>query len=115
MTFIKKGVVVPIGASGDFDDEHVYYSSVLYRSGRFFLYYSGHDGSNIRLGLAISKDGVTFVKKGVVVPLGASGDFDDVGVYNPSVLYRSGRFFLYYGGYDGSNYRLGLAISKDGL
>ena len=58
MVFVKKGVVLPLGATGDFDDEHAYMPTVLYHNGRFYMYYSGDDGSKRRIGLAISEDGV---------------------------------------------------------
>ena len=58
---------------------------------------------------------MSFTKQGVVVPLGASGEFDDVYTYLPAVLERDGKTWLYYAGYDGSNYRVGLAVSEDGL
>ena len=58
---------------------------------------------------------MTFVKKGVVIPLGATNEFDDVNIYALSVIKHAGRFFTYYGGYNGSNGRIGLAVSKDGL
>jgi len=108
-------VVLPLGSTNDFDDGRTFAPSVLYHNGKFYLYYTGNDGSTDRAGLAISKDGVTFVKKGVVLPLGSANDFDDVHTYAPSVLYHNGKFYLYYVGNDGSNYRVGLAISKDGL
>jgi len=113
--FVKHGVVIPLGASGDFDDVHVYIPAVLERDGRTWLYYAGHDGANARVGLAVSEDGIHFVKHGVVIPLGADGDFDDVHTYTPAVLERDGRTWLYYAGYDGANYRVGLAVSEDGI
>ena len=110
--FVKKGVVIPLGATGEFDDVHTHTPSVLERNGRVHCYYAGYDGSTYRLGLAISKDGVHFTKKGVVIPLGATGEFDDVHTYTPSVLERNGRVHCYYTGYDGSVFRIGLAIAE---
>ncbi|MDD3137105.1 MAG: hypothetical protein PHF64_11450, partial [Methanoregula sp.] len=115
MTFEKKGVVLNLGAGGAWDDVLVDSSTVVVRDGQVWLYYTGYDGSNYRIGLAVSKDGLTFEKKGIVLDLGAGGAWDDVRVYYPTVAVRDGRVWLYYTGYDGSNYRTGLAVSKDGL
>ena len=115
MSFIKLGVVFPLGASGDFDDTYTYYPAVLVRDGRTWLYYTGFDGARDRVGLAVSEDGIHFTKHGVVVPLGASGDFDNVYAYRPAVVVRDGRTWLYYSGYDGAKARIGLAVSEDGF
>ena len=115
MTFTKKGVVIDLGAGGAVDDVYVFSPSVIYRNGLFWLYYGGYDGTNARMCLAISSDGLTFTKKGVVIDLGAGGAADDVYVYHPSVIYRNGLFWLYYSGYDGTNHRICLAISPDGF
>jgi len=113
--FVKHGVVIPLGASGDFDDAHIYTPAVVVRDGRTWLYYTGNDGGSERVGLAVSEDGVHFVKHGVVIPLGASGDFDDGRTYTPAVVVRDGRTWLYYSGHDGAKYRVGLAVSEDGV
>ena len=115
MTFVKHGVVIPLGASGDFDDVWVYSPAVVVRDGRTWLYYTCYDGTGFRIGLAVSEDGVHFVKHGVVIPLGGSGDFDDAHAYTPAVAVRDGRTWLYYSGSDGANDRVGLAVSEDGF
>ena len=61
MNFIKKGVVLPLGAAGEADDVHAIGPSVIYKDGFFYLFYAGHDGANYRICLALSKDGVNFV------------------------------------------------------
>ncbi len=115
MTFEKKGVVLNLGAGGAWDDVLVDSSTVVVRDGQVWLYYTGYDGSNYRIGLAVSKDGLTFEKKGIVLDLGAGGAWDDVRVEVPAVVVRDGQVWLYYAGYDGSKYRIGLAVSKTGL
>jgi predicted GH43/DUF377 family glycosyl hydrolase len=115
ITFVKQGVVIPLGAGGEFDDVMTYYPAILERDGQIWMYYAGYDGGNLRIGLAISEDGITFVKHGVVIPLGASGEFDDVYTYFPAVLERDGQIWMYYAGLDGATVRTGLAISEDGI
>jgi len=113
--FTKLGVVLPLGVGGDFDDEHTRRAAPLLLDGRVLLYYSGHDGSTYRVGLAVSDDGVHFTKLGVVVPLGGGGEFDDARTEGAAPLLLDGRVLLYYSGHDGSTYRVGLAVSDDGV
>jgi len=115
INYTKKGVVLPLGAAGEADDRNVYTISVFYKDGYFWMYYCGHDGANIRICLALSKDGINFTKKGVVLPLGAAGEADDVHTNTAHVLYKDGFFWLYYGAHDGGNFRISLALSKDGI
>ena len=114
MSFTKLGVVIPLGSGGDFDDAQIITPSAVIRDGRTWLYYAGYDGSKYRIGAAVSDDGVHFTKLGVVIPLGSGGDFDDDRVINPGAVIRDGRTWLYYAGRDGSNHRIGAAVSDDG-
>ena len=119
MTFVKKGVVVPLGGAGEIDDVSTagYGIGVIERNGKIWCYYGAHDGGNGRVALAISEDGVNFVKKGVVVPLGGAGEIDDVSTagYGIGVIERNGKIWCYYGAHDGGNGRVALAISEDGV
>jgi len=115
MNFIKKGVVIPLGGGGEVDDIHVYHPSCITRNGHVWCYFSSHDGASRRIALAVSKDGMNFVKKGVVIPLGGSGEVDDTHVYTPSCFIKNRCVWCYYTAYDGSNHRIALAISEDGM
>lgn len=115
MSFVKKGVVLPLGGTGNFDDSAVYGSAILERNGEVWLYYVGIAGNRARMGLAISEDGLNFVRQGLILPLGDGEEWDDFYLYPPSVLERDGKIWLYYPGHDGSKYRMGLAISDDGI
>ena len=111
----KKGVVLPLGAAGESDNVRLYTPAVIYKDGFFYLFYSGYNGANYRICLALSKNGVNFIKKGVVLPLGAAGEADNVHAYTPSVIYKDGFFYLFYAGHDGTNSRICLALSKNGV
>ena len=113
--FTKLGVVLPLGAGGDFDDVHTYAPAPLLLDGRVLLYYAGDDGATARIGLAASDDGVHFTKLGVVLPLGGAGEFDDAHTEDPAPLLLDGRVLLYYAGDDGVNERVGLAASDEGI
>lgn len=119
----KKGVVIPIGASGEWDDS--YYSSlsylqpsigVIYADGYVRAYYSAYDGSTYRVGVAVSRDGVNFTRKGVISVAGSSGQIDDAYILDQSIIYKDGYYWAYYSAFaDTSNARISLAVSKDGI
>ena len=117
--FVKKGVVIPIGGAGEIDDVYtaVYGISVIERNGKIYCYYGAHDGGNARVALAVSEDGMNFIKKGVVIPIGGAGEIDDVytAVYGIGVIERNGKIYCYYGAHDGGNARVALAVSEDGM
>ena len=113
--FTKLGVVLPLGGAGEFDDTHTSGPAPLLLDGRVLLYYVGYDGNAYRVGVAGSDDGVHFTKLGVVLPLGGAGEFDEERVWEPGVMMVDGRVLLYYVGFDGALFRVGLAASDDGV
>ena len=115
MTFTKKGVVIDIGSGSDYDKTSAYTPCVIYRGGLYRCYYTGNNGTNQRVMLAVSPDGFTWTKKGVVIDIGTDPDYDHHHAYTPSVIYRDGLYRCYYGGYDGTTYRILLAVSPDGF
>ena len=75
------------------------------------MWYSGHDGSHIRIGYATSSDGINWTKHGIVLDLGASGEWDDYYVSCPCVIKDDdGTYKMWYSGHDGSHIRIGYAI-----
>jgi DNA-binding beta-propeller fold protein YncE len=100
-------------------------------TGEWFLYYTGYAAGattpgglppGLAIGLAVSSDAVTYARSpfGVVgtssvLQRGAPGEWDDVAVAQPSVLFRNGRYHMWYQGFDGGNWSTGLAHSTDGL
>jgi len=113
MNFIKKGVVIPLGNAGEADDIYVYIPSIIRVNDKYYCYYAGYDGSNWRIMLAVSKDGMNFIKKGVVIPLGNAGEADDIHVSYPVIIKSNNKIYCYYEGFDGSRMRILLAISED--
>lgn len=65
-TFKRHGVILDVGAPGAFDAKWCVLPCVHQIGGRWFMYYSGHEGSNMGLqsfpgiGLAVSEDGIHF-------------------------------------------------------
>jgi len=114
--YSKLGIVIPLGSVGQWNDVSVFYPCPLYHDGLFWLYYSAHDGTSfIKAGLAISEDGINFIDKGVIIPLGNPGDIDNVEVEPAGVFIEDGIFHLYLNAYDGTTHRIALACSEDGI
>jgi len=103
-----------LGAPGAWDDYHVSGPSVLYEDGTYKMWYTGNDGSNTRIGYATSPDGIVWTKYAgnPVLDLGAPGAWDDVNVFDPSVLFEAGTYKMWYAGYDDSTWRIGYATSS---
>ena len=111
--------VLNIGAGGTWDDLHAYLSSVLKDiDGTYKMWYSGHDGSNVRFGYASSNDGISWTKyaSNPILDHGADGTWDDVHLYFPSVIKDNGGFYkMWHSGHNGSNWRIGYtSVRPDG-
>jgi predicted GH43/DUF377 family glycosyl hydrolase len=104
--------VLDIGTLGtDFDSREASGLSVAAPGGatpKFAGFYWGTRGSDFkaRLGHATSADGSTWTKSagvepgGALLPLGSAAAFDGGGQRDPSVLYESGAYHLYFTGLD---------------
>src|SRR5438105_1153523 len=83
---------------------------------RYAGFYNGQSGlGDYRIGRAVSPDGLTWRRSGVVLEHGTG--WDRVHVKDPWAVVVKGVVYLYYAGYDGppgDHYRIGLAISRDG-
>jgi len=80
------------------------------------MWYGGNDGTNWRLGYSTSADGITWAKQGMVLDLGAGGQWDDTHLEAPYVIKESNTSYkMWYGGFDGTNWRIGYATSTDGI
>jgi hypothetical protein len=85
--------------------------------GTYKAYYTGLSKSYSAIGYATSGDGISSYNKYSAQPIfkGSSGKFDEMGVMDPCTIKEDGIYKMYYIGYDGLNYRLGLAYSTDGV
>ena len=112
-------VLMP-GAPGTWDDVGFPSASVLLIGSTYHMWYTGNDGSNMRIGHATSPDGINWTKDPAnpVLNLGAPGSWDDYWVYFPCVIYYGGLFHMWYDGNEGPpNYyeNIGHATSLDGI
>jgi hypothetical protein len=96
------------------DDDAVSAPSVLVVNGTYYMYYHSDQGfgASDKIGLAESADGVNWVKvSGNPVLEGDTGEWDANGVSNPSVIYDSGSYHMWYI----ASAAVGYATSTDGV
>ena len=105
--------VLDLGSDGAWDDANHEKPSVLLDNEVYKIWYSGSDGTNWRIGYAVSLDGISWTKyaQNPVVDLGADGEWDDLHVYGRSILLDNGLYKMWYSGHDGANLRIGYATS----
>jgi len=110
----KRGVVLDKGNPGDPDDTQVSAPFVMYTGGEYKMWYVGDPGSSPTsyIMFANSTDGVTWTKHGTV--LSPSG-LQEQGVHYPGVILDGSTYKMWYGGSDGTYYRIFYATSPDGL
>jgi predicted GH43/DUF377 family glycosyl hydrolase len=99
------------------DSVHAAAPSVVYDGILYHMWYHGFDGSNWRIGYATSPDGILWTKGGSnpVMDLGSPGDWDEMWVHDPNVIFDGVTYHMWFGGYDGVKARIGYATSPDGI
>ncbi len=106
--------VLPHGEAGAWDSHDALNPSVVRRSGVYYNFYSGFDGSTWRTILATSGDGLSWKKEGVVLsPDSAAGEGDYIAA-NGDALFDQGRFWYWYQAGAKDMPRIGVAQSNDG-
>lgn len=90
----KQGVVFFVKGAN-----HVNDPSVVIVKNKFYMYYTlAMHGVTDSIGLAISKDGVHWKNKGLVLKPAKAPAWDSLLVGRPSVLYEKGKFRMWYDG-----------------
>lgn len=109
--------VLGMGDDGEADALGAEDPYVIKENGIFRMWYVGWDGQSRRIHYATSTDGMNWTKKGVVMDLGRPGHPDELGLRNPVVIKRSGKYELWYQGKssDTPRYHVLRAVSQDGL
>ena len=110
--------IVVAGASGSWNESGVSQPTVL-RASPYAMWFSGWDSSNLdSIGYATSNYGITWTHyaSNPVLTSGASGSWDDYGVYGPCVIKEGGTYKMWYTGYSASSKvaQIGYATSTDG-
>lgn len=86
------------------------------QKGYFYMYYAGHDGICERIGIARSKNLLSWEKfiKEPVLDLGQKGSWDERHISDPRVIKAGNYYLMFYTGYNrGFKGSIGLAYSKD--
>lgn len=98
-----------------------YTCSVLYDTslGQYRMWYTSFNWANstLEISYATSTDGLAWVQysQNPVMSVGGPGSFDSKWVTDPDVILDSGICRMYYTGFDGTYWRIGIATSSDGL
>ncbi|MBI5287134.1 MAG: hypothetical protein HY878_06050 [Deltaproteobacteria bacterium] len=97
-------------------DTSVYRGTVIKEDGLYRMWFSGFNGTRVRIGHATSNDGINWGRS----PLGPVMEPDEkgwnrFGVAYPSVVKDSGVYKMWYAGYDGLRHKIGYATSRDGI
>ena len=110
------GSVLGLGAKGETDEFGVDDPYIIKEQGTFRMWYVGYDGKSRRIHYAISDDGISWTKKGVVMNQGSPGQPDELGRQSPVIIKRSGQYELWYQGKSASSpiYHVMRAVSTDG-
>ncbi|MBI2441763.1 MAG: hypothetical protein HYV35_10380 [Lentisphaerae bacterium] len=119
---------IPIGTSGKGDATYVAFPAVITDGATYKMWYGGHDGTSWRIYYATSPDGLTWTKYDNTIPnasdsvstngripLGTSGKGDSTQTTAPAVIKDGATYKMWYGGLDGTNWRIYYATSSNGL
>lgn len=117
--------VLKSGGPGEWDQLRATPSSVVYRNGRYMMWFNGGNETppiGEAIGLATSMDGINWVKSGSNPVLESmAGTWQDR-VIGPSVLWADGLYHMWYtgidialGAYGDPIMRIGYANSSDGI
>ena len=92
--------------------------TVILDGSTYKMWYTGVDSPGvIQIGYATSPDGISWTKHpgNPVLSVGTVGSWEDEDVTGPSVLKDGSTYHMWYGGHDGSTFRIGHASSSDGI
>jgi N-acetylneuraminic acid mutarotase len=112
------------GIPGEWDEEIIAPSSVLYYDSAYHIWYAGGSfiKQDLKIGHATSPDGITWTKDMINNPIldaGPEGAWDDDLVLEPTVLFNESIFHMWYAGHSGTDLskgvRIGHATSMDGV
>jgi|GEM_PF-3376279 len=103
--------------AGSFYSRRIDPEVIFYEPGRdplFKMIFGAYDDAEFRCGYAGSQDGKTWsIDPRPVFTKGEAGEWDSVHAYPGHGIAVGGTYYLFYQGYDGSHWRIGLAYSKD--
>jgi len=87
-------------------------TTVIHHNETYYLYYTGRNLPEYKIGLATSTDGITFTKYSGNPILTNTKNWEGLGVYYPSVIFENNQFKMVYANSLSSGF--GFAYSPDG-
>ncbi len=110
----KKRADVLLPADTGWDKRFSSFPGVWYDNGTFYLAYegAGDEDSPGAIGLAVSKDGINFERKGKILEATGKGIYS-VNVGTPDLFKKDGKWYLSYHTFDGKSCQLCVAIGTD--
>ncbi len=113
IAWTKSGTAAVLPNLGYDWDATPYHPSVIYDGKGYHMWYSGCDygGSTCQEGYATSPDGAVWTRRQAVLPMGASGAFDDGAADHAQVLQVGSTLKMYYSGYHAGVYAIGMATA----
>jgi uncharacterized repeat protein (TIGR01451 family) len=118
LTWVKEGTNPVLSPSRSWEETGVSRSSVILDGSVYKMWYTGTNNAGvIQIGYASSPDGINWVKfqGNPVLVVGSPGSWDDEDVSGPTVIKDGNTYHMWYGGYDGSTFRIGHASSSNGI
>ena len=104
---------------GDWDGSHTYGPAIISDTGLYKMWYSGGDlYGSWRIGYAESSNGIDWTKStsNPVLEPGSSGEWDEAGVIQMSVMKDGATYKMWYTGWDEDGlWQIGYATSTNGL
>lgn len=111
-----KGTAIQRGGASEWDEKSVHHPVVIKENGCYGMYYSGcREGEphNVRhIGLATSRDGLTWDKEGIVIEAGFPDEWDGEYVRPSNPVRLCDEWVMFYWGFN-KVHGMGLATSKD--
>jgi predicted GH43/DUF377 family glycosyl hydrolase len=95
-------------------ENELYPADIVYANNKYYLYYYSNNTSfsNVKIGLAVSSDGMNFVKESNPI-ITADLSWEGGCLTSPSVIFENGKFQMAYLSYPNCKY-IGYAVSNDG-
>jgi hypothetical protein len=106
VSWTKHGIVFDAGPPGGLEVTGVTTPFVVRREGRYLMWYAGLKGSEARMFLATSPDGLSWTRGGLVLDLGPPGSDDDVRLTEPFIEFSGGVPKQMWYAARGSNYKI---------
>ena len=113
-TAFPNPVIFP-GGTNSWDSKSVSPGAVIKENGIYKMYYNGYSDeyASWHIGLATSIDGINWIKHSQPILYGTSGWEYQIGP--TAVVKINGNYLLYYTGRNLPQYKIGVAVSTDGI